>query len=204
MKTKQQLGSQARRRLRRAAGGTMPVTNPTPRPPPFCMLVEDLADPEPEPVYGQYPRGFLQRILPLLNVERSELLHVCSGTLPKGEGLRVDIRPAARPDIVADGRNLPFADGSIAAVLLDPPYLEQYARELYGTDYPRPAHLLAEAARVVRPCGRIGFVHYIVPRPPPNCRWVTVRGLSVGFGFPMRAVTIYQRNQDSLVLEGIT
>ncbi len=109
------------------------------------------------------------------------------------------MRLAARPDVLADGRALPFANGSIAAVMLDPPYTVQYAQDLYGVEYPRPSHLLREAARVVRPCGRIAFVHYLVPMPPPRCSLVRVLGLSTGFGFPMRAVTIFEREQDSLI-----
>ena len=110
----------------------------------------------------------------------------------------MDVRPAAAPHVLADGRALPFADGTIAAVMLDPPYTAQYAADLYGVDYPRPSHLLREAARVVRACGRIAFVHYLVPMPPPRCSLVRVMGLSTGFGFPMRAVTVFEREQDSL------
>lgn len=62
-----------------------------------------------------------------------------------------------------------------------------------------PSHLLAEAARVVRPSGRIAFVHTLVPMPPPGCRVVKVLGLSTGFGFHMRAVTIYEREQARLL-----
>jgi SAM-dependent methyltransferase len=131
--------------------------------------------------------------------ERREVLHVCSGGLPPGEGIRVDIRPEALPDIVADGCALPLADGSVAGVLIDPPYSEHYARELYGTDYPRPAHLLREAVRVVRPNGRIGFVHYIVPNPPDGARFIKSFGLSMGFGYPMRAVSFFERLQPSLI-----
>lgn len=56
----------------------------------------------------------------------------------------------------------------------------------------------AEAARVVRPSGMIGFVHYIVPRPPPNCIFEKAFGLSTGFGFPMRAITLMRREQPRL------
>lgn len=171
-----------------------------PRRPPFCMLFEDFGEPDSPGVYGMYPRGFIPKILPWLRCARSELLHVCSGGLPRGEGIRVDIRPEANPDIVADGRALPLAEASMAGVLIDPPYSEHYARELYGTDYPRPAHLLKEAARVVRPNGRIGFVHYIVPNPPFRTRFVTAIGMSMGFGYPMRAVTIFERDQAELEL----
>ena len=194
-------GQRIRRRLRRSGGGTQPVTNERPGKPPFCALLFDLNEgAAPEPVYGQYPRGFLAKAATLLHCSRDRILHVCSGSLPPGEGLRVDIRPNAKPDIVADGTALPLAAKCVDAVLIDPPYSAEYARELYGTSYPRPAHLLREAARVVKPCGRIGIVHYIVPKPPPGTKWVMTRGLSVGFGFPMRALTVYVREQSSLPL----
>lgn len=169
--------------------------------PPICMLFDDLAQDAPmdsTAVFGMYPNSLIPKILPWLRCQRREILHVCSGGLTRGDGIRVDVRAAARPDIVADGRDLPFADASIAAVLIDPPYSEHYARELYGTEYPRPSHLLTEAARVVRAGGRIGFVHYIVPNPPPGCHHVKTFGLSMGFGYPMRAITVYEKEQLSL------
>jgi len=40
---------------------------------------------------------------------------------------------------------------------------------------------------------------YIVPNPPhQGVRFVKAFGLSMGFGYPMRAVTIYERTQSSL------
>lgn len=172
---------------------------PTPKPPPLFNLHDDIRD-DPQPVYGQFPRGLIAKLLPLLLCERREILHVCSGSLPRGEGIRVDIRPAAQPDILADGRHLPLADGSVAAVMLDPPYCEEYALSLYGVEYPRPAHLLTEAARVVRRGGRIAFVHYIVPQPVRGTRVVRIMGMSTGFNMPMRAVTIFERDHAELAL----
>lgn len=183
--------------------GSMPraVAAAPPRPPAICALYPDLMESRelPEAVFGQYPSALLPRVLPWLRCARHEVLHVCSGSLPPGEGIRVDVRFDARPDILADGRRLPLRDGSVAAVMLDPPYTPQYARDLYGVEYPRPSHLLREAARVVRPQGRIAFVHHIVPAPPQGCFVVQVLGLSTGFGYPMRAVTIYQREQRGLL-----
>ena len=182
--------------------GSWPASGASPKRPVICGLFDDLNDtpPEdmPEQVFGMYPAVLIRKLMPWLRCERREVLHVCSGGLPPSEGIRVDLRPEAKPDILADGRNLPLKAGSQAGVLIDPPYTEQYAQDLYGVDYPRPAHLLAEAARVVRPSGRIGIVHYLVPMPPPGCKFVKVLGLSMGFGFPMRAVTIYEREQASL------
>lgn len=176
----------------------------TPKAPPVLVLYEDMAElallPKPTAVYGQYPKALIAKLLPWLRCERHEILHVCSGSLPRGEGIRVDIRPDAQPDILADGRELPLPDGSVAAVMLDPPYSEDYARSLYGVEYPRPAHLLREAARVVRRGGRIAIVHYITPKPADGTRIIKAFGLSTGFDMPMRAVTIYERDQPELAL----
>lgn len=183
------------------SNGSWPARGAPPKPPAFAAfydVIEPDPNDEPEKVFGQFPRSLIRKLLPWLGCDRREVLHVCSGSLPPGEGIRVDIRPEARPDVLADGRRLPFADGSIKGALIDPPYTRQYARDLYGVEYPRPSHLLAEAARVVRPCGRIGFVHYLVPMPPPGCRRVKTIGLSTGAGFHMRAVSIFEREQDRM------
>jgi SAM-dependent methyltransferase len=170
------------------------------KPPALCMIHDPWmldAPRAPVPVFGQYPRGLIAAALPLLRAQRHEILHVCSGTL--NEGIRVDVRQDARPTIRADGRALPFRDGSFRAVMLDPPYSPEYAKELYGTDYPLPSHLLAEAARVVRPGGRIVFVHFTVPYPPPGCAFVCVRAISTGCGFMLRALSVFEREQDRLL-----
>jgi ubiquinone/menaquinone biosynthesis C-methylase UbiE len=99
---------------------------------------------------------------------------------------------------VADGRALPFRDASWPAVMLDPPYSDQYARNLYGVENPRPSWLLKEAARVVQPGGRVGILHVAVPFAPPGCRLVKVYGVSTGVGFRIRALTIFMKDQNGL------
>jgi hypothetical protein len=155
----------------------------------------------PAPVFGAYPKGFAARAAEWLRCPRGEVLHVCSGMLePSDGGIRVDLRRAAAPTVQADGRALPFRSGIFRGVLIDPPYSVEYAADLYGTDYPRPSHLLREASRVVRPCGRVGILHFFVPFPPPGCRLVEVHGVTTGCGYRIRALTIFEREQDSLPL----
>lgn len=148
-----------------------------------------------ESVFGQYPKGFTRWLARVLHAQPDEMLHVCSGALGKGQGIRVDIRPAARPDVIADGRALPFADASFPAVAIDPPYAIEYARSLYGVEYPRPSALLREALRVVRPGGLFGILHFLVPRAPAGTRMVRCYGVTTGAGYRIRAFTVYQRPQ---------
>lgn len=152
--------------------------------------------------FGRYPKGFLHHVLKLRllgeGVTRPDVLHICSGTLSASERWTVDVRADAKPRVIANGCALPFRESSFKAVALDPPYSDQYARNLYGVENPRPSWLLREAARVVVPGGRIGILHVAIPFAPAGCRLVRVWPVSTGVGFRIRAFTIYQRDQDAL------
>lgn len=172
--------------------------NGAPPRPPALWNVRPTVDLDEQGEWGQYPKDFLAWATRVIGCRRSEVLHICSGSLPLGEGVRVDLRSSVRPDVVADGRRLPFADGSFAGVLIDPPYSLEYARDLYETEYPRPSHLLAEALRVVQPCGRFGILHFLVPMSLKGSSLVGVYGLTTGAGYRIRAFTVFARDQEEL------
>lgn len=143
---------------------------------------------------GGYPKGFVEWALETMGChDPSALLHLCSGSMRTG--VRVDIRPEMNPDIVADCRDVPLADGSFDFVLADPPYAEDYARNLYGTEryYPKPGQILKEAARLLRVGGKVGLLHFIVPvtRKPLKIRGVY--GITSGNGNAIRAWTLLEK-----------
>lgn len=166
----------------------------------ILWAASDAVDFEPAPVWGAYPVGFVAWALRAIECRPDEVLHVCSGALGDDVGgLRVDLRAEARPHVRADGCRLPFRDGVFAGVLLDPPYSIEYAEELYGTKYPRPSHLLAEAARVVRPGGAVGFLHFLVPKPgSPDLTIARIWGVTQGCGYRIRAFTLLRRRPAGL------
>jgi len=112
--------------------------------------------------------------------------------------MRVDLIPARRPDVISDCRALPFREDAFSGVLMDPPYSVEYAAVLYGTDYPRPSHLLREAARVVRPGGRIGILHFLVPSPVEDLQLERVYGVTTGTGYRIRAFSVFRRRDRML------
>lgn len=155
----------------------------------------------PFPEGGGYPKGFVEWALSeTLNEDNPDaVLHVCSGSMIRGT--TVDIRESVNPDFVADGRNLPFEDGSFRTIMIDPPYGETYAEHLYGTGrhYPKPGALLAEASRVVRVGGRVGILHFLVPQvangkvEPGRMRLVGVWGVTTGMNNAIRAWTVFEK-----------
>lgn len=153
-------------------------------------------------IFGQYPQGFLAFAIKAM--QTTDLLHVCSGSLPPGTpGVRADIRGDAKPDVQCDGRALPFKDDSFEGVLTDPPYTLEYAQSLYGTEYPRPSHLMREATRVVKPGGLIGMMHFLVPSPTPGLKLERVVGITTGTGYRIRAWTLYRKEQSQLQFEDL-
>jgi hypothetical protein len=149
-----------------------------------------------EPViFGAYPVGFERHILrqQLLGaVGADDVLHVCSGGVVAK--WTVDVRAEVKPRIVASAAALPFAGGTFRAVLIDPPYNEAYARQLYRVSgVPTLKAMLDEAVRVVVAGGRVGILHFVVPMRPDGARRVLVRGISTGPGFQIRALTVFEK-----------
>ncbi len=145
----------------------------------------------PFPDGGGYPLRFLPRAYSILGVtDPARVLHVCSGSMRVG--LRVDIRPAMHPTVVADVLALPFADNTFEWVMADPPYSREYAANLYGTGdaYPNPHSLVTECLRVLKYGGRLGFMHHIVPKFKRPGRLLHVYTITQGPGYNVRAWTV--------------
>lgn len=146
---------------------------------------------------GGYPHRFLERAYQTLGVtDPSRVLHICSGGVKVG--VTVDVRAEVAPRVIGDARMLPFRDATFDWAMADPPYGESYAEQLYGTgeSYPRPSHILSEASRVLRPGGRVGILHFIVPKARYGLRQVGCWGVYTGPDFAIRAWTVYEKGHE--------
>jgi hypothetical protein len=152
---------------------------------------------------GGFPVGFLEFALRTLDCDDpTRVLHVCSGSVRAP--FTVDRRASVRPAVQADARALPFLDGSFRWVIADPPYSRTWAKVLYSVtarQYPTPGGIVREAMRVLRPGGRLGLLHYMVPPyAAASVRLVGCWGITVGPGSTIRAWTVLEKRPAQLGL----
>ncbi len=147
--------------------------------------------------YGGYPEGFLWRARTLVPGRGPEqMIHLCSGKID--EDFTVDINPAMNPTLVADARHTGLPSESFIGCLIDPPYNEEEAK-VYGYEYPTPRDLLLEGDRLLKTGGRVGILHFEVPRPPvKHLRLLALITVVVGFGNRVRAFTVFEKQGEAL------
>lgn len=168
--------------------------------------------------YGAYPSGFLERARALLGVTPFDpVLHVCGGRAreypakPRGFGPRdqtLDLDAALEPDFVqaaTDPLPLCFVSEYWPALIADPPYTETDAAHYApgAKAFPSANKILRNMLDVVRPGGRVGMLHYLVPQPPSSeakrnpvaydVRFVACISIFCGFNNRLRAFSVFER-----------
>ncbi|HUV46160.1 MAG TPA: hypothetical protein VMW45_03725 [Dehalococcoidia bacterium] len=115
---------------------------------------------------GSFPLHFESKLFQLYPVfPYSRILQPFGGMALYGK--RCDINPDTDPDYCCDAHNLPFPNNSeFDFVLLDPPYSDDYAAQLYRTGKLHKKKYVSEAVRVCKPGGYIAHYDIVLnPRP---------------------------------------
>jgi tRNA G10 N-methylase Trm11 len=118
-------------------------------------------------------------------------LHVFSG---KAEtGFKVDLKIENKPDVVADCHHLPFRDNIFDGVLADPPYSNDYAKDLYQTPKLHYKKYSSELARVTKPNGIIAIYHIMTLPRPNKCKYLGLIAIIIGMFHKPRVVSIFEK-----------
>jgi len=169
--------------------------------------------------YGAYLGGFPERARALLGCKINEpVLHVCGGMAklypyrrafgPNDKTL--DLDPQCNPDFLQDAKlafpwanyplicpaqSMPLANKPWAGILMDPPYSEEDAgKYTVGKEaYPAPSLLVKNAFDVLPVGGRVGIIHYILPKAPTNSVFVACVGICCGFNNRIRCYSVYEK-----------
>ena len=142
---------------------------------------------------GGFPLYFEDRLLDLLKVPKSaDILHSFGG---KGEfGIRLDINPDIKPDVVGDAHYLPFKDDTFDLVILDPPYSDELSKRLYGTGKLNFKKYTIEAVRVCKEGGYVVIFHVIATPQIPNTVLIKRIFIEHRLWHRLRCVHIHRKN----------
>ena len=152
--------------------------------------------------YGAYLGGFPERARVLLGAGINDpVLHVCGGMArfyPYAGGYgpqdkTLDLDSTTEPDFLQDA-SAPLPEG-FRAILADPPYSEEDAdhyRPGRGC-YPRPGAIVANAIKALPIGGRVGIIHYLLPKCPANAKFVAAAGVLCGFNNRIRVFSVFER-----------
>lgn len=127
-----------------------------------------LGPPQQKPSYpGAFPRGLLSR-LKKNGWWGEKRLWLFSGSFRDPTGTTVDINPAVKANYIANCEELPFVDEAFDFVMLDPPYSEKEALELYNMPYFNIVKVMNKAARVCKAGGFVVLLHRLIPSHHPQ------------------------------------
>ncbi len=112
-------------------------------------------------------------------------------------GLRVDITPEVKPDILCDAHEISkHTDKKFDFILADPPYSTEESIELYGTPPLHYKKWTAECDKVLKKGGLLCVYHkYVMPNPDPT-KYVVEKRVFIGNRtYHLPRVAIYFRKK---------
>ena len=144
--------------------------------------------------YGAYPPAYGRRVMSLFP-DAKRVLHLFSGSLPKGDYVRFDLRK--RADVKGDAHELGkhFGAGAFDLILADPPYSVEDAKR-YGTPMVDRKKCLSEAGKVLTPGGFIVWLDTVLPMfTKREFNLVGLIGMVRSTNHRFRVVSIFQKRE---------
>lgn len=150
--------------------------------------------------YGAYPPTYLKRIISMFP-DSEEVLHLFSGSLDKSvKGIRLDINPDLKPDIIGDASKLSeiFEPKRFDLILADPPYSNDDAKR-YGTPLIKRNIVVSECFKVLKPEGYLIWLDQVLPMyRKDELKLVGTIGIIRSTNHRFRVVSIFQKQLDTV------
>jgi hypothetical protein len=146
---------------------------------------------------GGFPLHFEHNLVKLLGYP-DRILQPFGGRAELG--IRCDLDPSTEPDYVCDAHDLPFSlFDPFDMVLLDPPYSQEEALDLYGTTVPlRPKVYTEQAVRVLVPGGWLCVYTDKEPRRPAGCNHTMRIIVVLRPGHSTRTCMVFQKRKPGM------
>lgn len=113
--------------------------------------------------YGSYPPNYIRRVLSMFP-DAEKILHLFSGSLPKGNYTRFELNETLEAEMHGDAQKLStfFEPNTFDLILADPPYSEEDANK-YGQPLINRNIVLKECEKVLISNGYIIWLDQVLP-----------------------------------------
>lgn len=157
--------------------------------------------PRPKPDYYQggmplYAEDWLVKLAQDILVKKElDILNLFCGM--NSHGLRVDIKPEVKPDVLCDAHEVSkHVKQKFDFIFADPPYSTEEARDIYGTPPLKYKKWTAECDKLLRKGGLLCVYHkYVMPNPDPK-KFVVEKRVFIGSRtYHLPRVAIYFRKK---------
>lgn len=145
--------------------------------------------------HGAYPARYLNRVMSMFPDVRT-ILHLFSGSLPKGDYTRFDMVQEA--DVQGDAHELSsyFPINHFDLILADPPYSGQDA-DTYGTPMVKRNTVVKECYKILKPQGYLVWLDCVLPMyRKTQLELIGTIGLIRSTNHRFRIVSIFRRTAD--------
>lgn len=154
---------------------------------------------------GSFPNGFLNNLKTAFQsywptFECVDVLHVCSGRIPKEEGMRLDIDPKYHPDYLCNAETMILPNGTkiqdelFKWVISDWPYNEEAAKLYYKKKLLAKGKVFQQMNRVTKIGGFIGVLdEAMLAGTPKNLLVVALIGVRSVPNLDFRTFTVYKK-----------
>ncbi len=150
---------------------------------------------------GAYPAGFMKRLKTAFKdfypTDREDILHICSGRIPSGEGMRLDVDDQYEPDFLNDAENMEdVEDEQFQWVQSDTPYNKEASSKYYNRPMLNRSKVVKEMTRVCKVGGFIAMLDQISPNNVPRClKRVALIGVTSIPNQDMRIFTVFHKER---------
>lgn len=151
------------------------------------------------PFYGAYPPAYLRRVMALFPDKR-RVLHLFSGSLPKGDYTRFDIRRDLEPEVCGDAHRLTKHVGESAfdLILADPPYSAEDAAKYGSMPMVQRKVVVSECARALATGGHLVWLDTVLPMyRKAELTLCGLIGIVRSTNHRFRMVTIFEKVDDA-------
>lgn len=165
----------------------------------ISTIVWTLPRPPKSKYVGGFPLYFEENLIKLLGYPRA-ILQPFGGLAEYG--IRMDLKPEVNPDIVGDAHDIPYLDQIFDCVILDPPYSDQQAADLYGTPKLNKSEYTREAVRVTKQGGWVVVYGDKEPARPACCNHALRIVVVLRPHHTARIVGVFQRRKPGMPYYG--